>query len=260
MQRGFYNIEYPEETSEFSLKFYTTPSSKSVKRSSSSVTENNQSYHESVHAELIKQREAHNSRAEKLWEALTSKLIANPRNEGLWILTTHLLNRAFSLSTWTSIFNLELVTDLVKLVKALHEGIPFEKKSHFYTFLSISLSMLIGIAHLSKVEVLGFFLNILNPLIDIASSVLQDINALVIEHYHMIARRVGNTSRRPQVESDIELIKNWALFLHEGIDFSQERIFETIHPYPLGDSNQRELFEFPGALGINVEMDPRSRV
>lgn len=37
-------------------------------------------------------------------------------------------------------------------------------------------------------------------------------------------------------------------------------MFETIHPYPLGDSNQKELFEFPGALGINVEMDPRSRV
>lgn len=46
MQRGFYNIEYPEETSEFSLKFYTTPTSKPAKRSSSStITEATQSYH-----------------------------------------------------------------------------------------------------------------------------------------------------------------------------------------------------------------------
>lgn len=122
--------------------------------------------------------------------------------------------------------------------------------------------MLIGIAHLSKIEVLGFFLNILNPLIDIASSVLQDINALVLEHYHMIAVRQATVPgvRLNGESSESELIKNWALFLHEGIDFSQERVFETIHPYPLGDSNQRELFEFPGALGINVEMDPRSRV
>ncbi len=98
----------------------------------------------------------------------------------------HLLHRAFALSTWTSIFNMELVNDLVGLLSHLHEGIPTNAKGHFYQFLSISLSMLIGIAHLSKIEVLGFFLNILNPLIDLGSSVLKDINGLVLEHRHLL--------------------------------------------------------------------------
>ncbi len=37
--------------------------------------------------------------------------------------------------------------------------------------------------------------------------------------------------------SEGELLKNWAVFLHEGLDFSQEKVFETLHPYPLGDTN-----------------------
>lgn len=73
--------------------------------------------------------------------------------------------------------------------------------------------MLIGIAHLQRVEVLAFFLHILNPLIDIAGNVLADIKALVLLHRH--------SELRPPGIPDDKLVKDWAIFLHEGIDFSQ---------------------------------------
>ena len=142
------------------------------------------------------------------------------------------------------------------LITKLHENIvqPGQVKENFYDFLSIALSLMIGIAQISKSELIEFFLNTINPMIKLAGDILQDINGLVIKNRHSLARSNANEL------SDEELIKSWGIFLLEGIDFSQEEIFETLHPYPLGDSHQKDQFYFPGALGINFELDPRSRV
>lgn len=45
--------------------------------------------------------------------------------------------------------------------------------------------------------------------------------------------------------------------LIEGIDYSDERIFETPHPYNKGDYAISETMKFPGAHAICVEFDKR---
>lgn len=47
--------------------------------------------------------------------------------------------------------------------------------------------------------------------------------------------------------------------LTEGIDYSDERIFETPHPYNKGDYAISESMKFPGASAICVEFDKRSQ-
>lgn len=43
----------------------------------------------------------------------------------------------------------------------------------------------------------------------------------------------------------------------EGIDFSNEFVFETSHPYPRGDSLQRETISNSRAIGFVIEFDKR---
>lgn len=45
----------------------------------------------------------------------------------------------------------------------------------------------------------------------------------------------------------------------EGIDFSENKVFETPHPYQRGEPPITESFVFPSAIAIQVEIDFRSR-
>ena len=42
-----------------------------------------------------------------------------------------------------------------------------------------------------------------------------------------------------------------------GVDYTNERIFETPHPYPKGDFSTKESFSFPKAIAILVRFDQR---
>jgi len=53
-------------------------------------------------------------------------------------------------------------------------------------------------------------------------------------------------------------LKNTFSSFIEGIDYSDERIFETPHPYNKGDYAISETMKFPGAQAICVEFDKRS--
>lgn len=43
----------------------------------------------------------------------------------------------------------------------------------------------------------------------------------------------------------------------EGTDFTNEKIFETPHPYPKGESHLKEIISIPKAIAFSVELDKR---
>ena len=45
----------------------------------------------------------------------------------------------------------------------------------------------------------------------------------------------------------------------EGVDYCNERVFETSHPYPRGEVSMKESFHFPGAIAVQVDIDKRSQ-
>ena len=76
------------------------------------------------------------------------------------------------------------------LITKLHENIEHKGKQrdNFYNFLPIALSLVTGIAQISRSELIELFFNTLNPMIKLAGDILQDINGLVIKNRSNLAR------------------------------------------------------------------------
>ena len=47
------------------------------------------------------------------------------------------------------------------------------------------------------------------------------------------------------------------VYQSEGTDFINEKIFETPHPYPRGESYQKEVISIPRAIAFSIELDKR---
>lgn len=42
-----------------------------------------------------------------------------------------------------------------------------------------------------------------------------------------------------------------------GVDYTNEKIFETPHPYPRGDFSSKETYHFSKAIAVQIRFDPR---
>lgn len=45
-------------------------------------------------------------------------------------------------------------------------------------------------------------------------------------------------------------------YLVGGIDYTNEKIFETPHPYPRGEVHLKETYYFPKAIAVQIRFDP----
>lgn len=63
------------------------------------------------------------------------------------------------------------------------------------------------------------------------------------------------------VESDngkqLSLLEKGYVLLSEGTDFTYEKVFETLHPYPRTDIPIKETIHVPKAIAFSVELDKR---
>ena len=85
-----------------------------------------------------------------------------------------------------------------------------------------------------------------------ALSIVEPLNALLSNTKQLMVGVLRATGTH-------KLSKLLMLDSSEGIDFSENKVFETPHPYQRGEPPITESFVFPSAIAIQVEIDYRSR-
>ena len=84
---------------------------------------------------------------------------------------------------------------------------------------------------------------------------MDTIRKLFNSHKTVTDERTGKT-----MEQTFNILEHFDASNTEGVDPTNTRIFETVHPHPLSDYKHSEVIKVPRAIGYLVEVDPRSRI